>query len=131
MSASGPRLLHTFGLVVCAVALAGACSGGSGTSTAERRERIDSACGLVARLADAAEPLAAVDVADPDAFRRDFGAAILEFGNTLDSLADVVPASLRSDVLAVEKHVQRYEFDEARAARVPIDDWARRACSGS
>ena len=129
MSTRGLRRFRACGVALGVAVLAAACSGGSGISEAEQRAKTESACALIERLADTAEPLASGDVSDPDAFRRDLDASVLEYVNTLDSLVEVVPATLRRDVRAVQQHVQRHEFELALTARAPVDDWATRACS--
>jgi hypothetical protein len=130
MSAKGTRRSSALCSMLVVVAITGACGSGSGGSSLEQAENTDSACALVDRLDDAAAPLASIDVSDPDSFRRDLDAAVLDYVNTLDSLAEMLPESLRGDAHTMQEHVQRYEFVEAIAARAPVDDWADRSCSG-
>lgn len=109
-------------LLLLSVALAACGGGGSGGARANR------ACPLVDRLHDSADLVAEVDLADPDAFLGALDQAVTEYTATLDRLVEVAPADLRDDLTELRSAVEQYRFDDAVAARAPLDAYAERHC---
>jgi hypothetical protein len=117
-----------FAAGLLAVLATAACSGGGASTLGSTAEQTATACALAGRLHQIAEPLASIDVADPDAFRRDFDAVVMQYVNTLDTLAESVPARLAPSVQRVERLVREGKYAAAATARVPVDDWLARVC---
>lgn len=100
--------------------------GGGGGGAAESADRV---CPLMQRLHASAEIVAAVDVADPDQFVPALDDAVAEYVMTLEGLAEVAPAELRDDLTTLRAAVEQLRFDDAIAARAPLDEYAGRHCS--
>lgn len=114
------------GAVPLLLSLAFSGCGGGGDGAAERADRV---CPLMQRLHDSAEIVAAVDVGDPDQFLPALDDAVAEYVMTLEGLAEVAPAELRDDLTTLRAAVEQLRFDDALAARAPLDEYAGRHCS--
>ena len=120
------RFAILFAALVAGLASA-ACSsgGGSGIGGAAAEE---AACPLIERLRSAGDLVAGADVADPAAFDSALDDAVADYLSTLDALADVVPEGLALDLETLRASVEQYRFDDAVAARAPLDAWAAETC---
>ena len=112
-----PFLVGSFALTAC-----GGTSGGTGFDPATR------ACPVFRELEDLAASVEDADVSDPDAFEQSMSNAVDEFSSLIDELREVLPDELVDDLDAYEAAVIQYDFDEARAARAPLDQYVEVAC---
>jgi len=118
-----------------AVALMGglllsACSTGGGSGIGGGVAAEDAACSLIERMQSAGDLVAVADVADPAAFDSALDDAVTDYLSTLDSLAEVVPDRLDGDMEVLRSSVEQYRFDDAVAARAPLDAWSADVCGG-
>jgi hypothetical protein len=114
------------GVALCA-ALSAACSGGGGDGPLDNRAEV--ACALVDRLASTADIVTDADVADPDAFQRALDEGVSQYVSVIDDLRAVVPDRLGPSLDRLEAAVEQYDFDEALAARAPLDEYAAATCT--
>ena len=100
-----------------------ACSSGS-----KAKSGGNGACALIAKLDDTAANVARADVSDPAAFKKTLDAAVAQYLATLHALRPRVPADAQRSVDRVIADVQQLRFDDARADRADLNDYATREC---
>lgn len=106
--------------MLVAVTIAAGCGGGTGTAAA---------CALLGRLDDAAAPVEAADVSDPDAFDAALDEAVSGYVAVLDELRAVLPGDLHRELDRLEAAVTQYRFEDAVDARLVLDEFADRECA--
>ncbi|MGQ0825088.1 MAG: hypothetical protein ACT4OX_08700 [Actinomycetota bacterium] len=109
--------------VVVAVGGAGGDSGDGAPARARAR-----ACPMLEALDDIAQTVEDADVADPDEFDETMDTAVERFRAVIEDLRAAVPESVASDLDAYEAAVVQFDFDEARAARASLDQFAVAEC---
>jgi hypothetical protein len=116
-------------LVFATVVAVSACSGGGGAS-GDSDLRTKAVCGLMVRLAESAEPVEEVDVADPARFETALDEAVGQYVATVDELRELVPDELDDDLDQLEAAASQYRFEDALAARIALDEYAQATCAG-
>jgi hypothetical protein len=110
------------------VAFALLTSCGSGSHKSESTPHKQAPCPLIAELDTTAASIAHADVSDPDAWARTRDAAVKKYVATLQSLYASVPDNLRHTIELMEAAVNQLRFDDAIAARPPLDEYAAATC---
>jgi hypothetical protein len=105
--------------------LAGCGSGGHKSASTPHKQP---PCPLFAQLDATAASIAHADVSDPDAWARTRDAAVKKYVATLQSLYDSVPDNLHHTIELMEAAVNQLRFDDAVAARPPLDEYAAATC---
>ncbi len=121
------RSTFTAAVAVALALAAAACSSGGGHK-ATPKSSATAPCPLFADLDRAVASVSAANVSDPVAFNETFDHAVQTYVDTLRRLHDAVPAELRDDVDRLEAAVDQRNFQDATAARVPLDAWAASHC---
>jgi hypothetical protein len=101
---------------------------GSGGHKSESTPHKQPPCPLIAQLDATAASIAHADVSDPDAWARARDAAVKKYVATLQSLYDSVPENLHHTIELMEAAVNQLRFDDAVAARPPLDEYAAATC---
>ncbi len=123
-----PRRLALLSVaLVVGLAPVGCSAGGGGGIGGAAAE--EAACPLIERMRSAGDLVAEADVADPEAFEKALDDAVADYLSTLDALVDVVPEELANELGTLRASVEQYRFDDATAARAPLDEWAADTCA--
>jgi hypothetical protein len=121
------RKAATLGFTAAALLGAAQCaSGGSGGGTGGGGA--DAACTVIARLADSVALVDGADVADPERFEKALDDAVADYVLKIEKLRELTPDELHDDLDRLQAAVEQYDFDEALAARAPLDDYAASEC---
>lgn len=121
------RKAATLGFTAAALLGAAQCaSGGSGGGTGGGG--VKAACVVIARLADSAGLVDDADVADPERFEKALDAAVADYVKKIEELRELTPDELHDDLDRLQAAVEQYDFDEALAARAPLDAYAASEC---
>ena len=116
------------GVAICA-ALGAQCSGGGGGGAAALSESPEAACNLIDRLAETAQLVEKADISDPEKFQRALDDAVEQYVGTIDDLRTATPERLHDSLDRLQAAVEQYDFDDAMAARGPLDEYAKDECA--
>jgi hypothetical protein len=108
----------------------GACSAGGGSDSA-LASGPDKTCTLISQLAATADTVNRADIADPEKFNAALDDAVAKYVRTIDDLRRAVPSTLRESLDRLQAAVEQYDFDEALAARAPLDEYGATHCSAA
>ncbi|HEX5097721.1 MAG TPA: hypothetical protein VFX21_16995 [Acidimicrobiia bacterium] len=122
------KFTKTLGGVAICAGLAACSGGGSGGPTALTASP-EAACTLIGRLSDTGELVEKADISDPEAFESALDDAVAKYVATIDDLRKVAPDDLRDDLDRLQAAVEQYDFDDAFAARAPLDEYADAECT--
>ncbi|HTL84038.1 MAG TPA: hypothetical protein VL856_02580 [Acidimicrobiia bacterium] len=101
---------------------------GSGGHKSESTPHKQPPCPLIAELDATAASITHADVSDPEAWARARDAVVKKYVATLQSLYDSVPDNLHHTIELMEAAVNQLRFDDAVAARPPLDEYAAATC---
>jgi hypothetical protein len=122
------KLTKALGVAICA-GLAAQCSGGGGGGPGALGSSSEVACTLIGRLAETAQVVEKADISDPEAFQSALDDAVAQYVATIDDLRSAVPEHLRDDLDRLQAAIEQYDFEDALAARAPLDEYAKAECT--
>ena len=122
------KLVRALGGVAICAALGAQCTGGGGGGPASLSESSDVACTLIDRLAETGQLVEKADISDPEEFQSALDDAVREYVSTIDDLRPATPARLHESLDRLQAAVEQLDFEDAMAARAPLDEYAQTEC---